>query len=111
MLRVKVARRYKRLSALFFAILGFIWLGFVGFTIVVIDDVAIQTGAAFVSFVIFVVAVLWMARRREQNFRCLDCGGEVEPCIEVEGKGGEPLLRLCKRCDVLWHVGTSPYPG
>jgi hypothetical protein len=110
MTRVKVARRHQFLSTLFFLVSGAVWLSFVVFVIVVVDDTAIQKGTAFVSFLMFVGVVVWRALRRETLLTCPDCGGDVEQSLQTEGQR-VPLLRLCKRCDVLWHVGNTPDAG
>lgn len=110
MTRVKVAIRHQFLSRLFFLISGAVWLAFVIFVVVVVDDTSIQKRTAFVSFLLFVGVVFWRVSRRETLFTCPDCGGEVEQSLETEGEQ-VPLLRLCKRCDVLWHVGNTPDAG
>lgn len=110
MTRVKVAIRHQFLSGLFFLVSGAVWLSFVAFVIVVADDTAIQIGTAFVSFLIFAGVVVWRGLRRETLFACPDCGGDVEQSLQTEGQR-VPLLRLCKRCDVLWHVGNTPDAG
>jgi hypothetical protein len=108
--RVKVAVRHQFLSRLFFLLSGAVWLSFVVFVVIVVDDSSIQKGTAFVSFLLFIGVVVWRLSRREALFTCPDCGGEVEQSLMTEGER-VPLLRLCKRCDVLWHVGNTPDAG
>lgn len=110
MTRVKVAIRHQFLSRLFFLIAGAVWLAFVAFVVAIVDDTSIQKGTALVSFLLFAGVVLWQLLRREKLFTCPDCGGKVEQSLETEGER-VPRLRLCKRCEVLWHVGNTPDAG
>lgn len=110
MTRVKVAIRHAWLSDLFVFVSGAVWLAFVAFVVVVVDDTAIQQRTAFVSFLLFIAVVLRRAIRAEALFTCPDCGGDVEESLPTEGER-VPLLRLCKRCDVLWYVGNTPDAG
>jgi hypothetical protein len=107
MTRVKSAIRDPWLSHLFFLVSGAVWLGFAAFVVVVVEDTAIERGTALVSLLLLIGVAVWRAIRAEALFTCPDCGGDVEQSLPTEGERA-PLLRLCKRCDVLWHVGNTP---
>ena len=74
------------------------------------DNIAAQKTAGLISFLALVVTFVVIMLRRKHEFHCPDCGGEVQKALETTTKGGEPVLRLCPRCDVLWHVGNVPEP-
>jgi hypothetical protein len=107
---IKSARPWNNTAAKIFFSLGGAWLVFVLVLVGVTDDVSIQKWGGSVSFVVFVVTFVVLALRLSPKFRCPDCGGDVQDPLETTAKGGEPLLQLCSRCDVLWHVGNVREP-
>lgn len=42
---------------------------------------------------------------RYRGFKCPRCGGIAEN-VENDGDEGTPILKLCKRCDTQWRIGT-----
>ena len=100
----KIFRR--RVGRLLFAAAG-AWLvvaTVIGFTV---DDVQVR-GFSLVASGIVALAVLALAElKASTEFICPDCGGGVAPPLETKGDG-QPILRLCPKCDVLWHMGNTP---
>jgi hypothetical protein len=107
---IKSARPWDNFGTRLFFSLGGAWLGFVALVVWMTDNIAAQKTAGLISFLAFGATFVVIVRRRPSNFCCPDCGGEVQQALESTTKGGEPVLRLCPRCDVLWHVGNVPEP-
>jgi hypothetical protein len=107
---IKSARPWDNFGTKLFVSLGAVWFGFVALVTWMTDNIAAQKTAGLISFIAFGVTFVVVMLRRPDKFRCLDCGGEVQQALESTRKGGEPVLRLCPRCDVLWHVGNFPDP-
>jgi len=53
------------------------------------------------GFALLNVAIVLVTRRK---FRCPECGGAVEDT--GNGIEGDPALKLCKHCDIIWRIGT-----
>jgi hypothetical protein len=108
---VKSAVKFKLFSTLFFVVTLTVWIAFVCFTALFIKDTSVIKIVSAISFVIFSVIFAYVYLKKDKEFRCPDCKGEVDDCYETEGNGGEPLLRHCRKCDVLWHIGDAPSIG
>ncbi|WP_143707480.1 hypothetical protein [Uliginosibacterium sp. TH139] len=63
------------------------------------------------SLIILWVSGNLISKKFAKEPLCPDCKGPLEPSIETEGEGGQPLLRYCTHCDVLWHIGNSLQKG
>ena len=107
---IKSARPWDNFGTRLFFSLGGVWFGLVVLVVWMTDNIAAQKTAALILFLAFGVTFFALMIRRPSEFRCLDCGGEVQQALESKTEGGEPVLRLCPRCDVLWHVGNVPEP-
>jgi hypothetical protein len=107
---IKSARPWDNTAVKLFLSLGGVWLVFMVVLVNLTDNVSFQKWGGFVSFAVFVVTFVVSALRLSPKFRCPDCGAEVQEPLETTAKGGEPLLQLCSRCDVLWHVGNVREP-
>jgi hypothetical protein len=108
---VKSATQHQRKPMLMFFLFGGIWLAFVAFMIVVLDSISVQQILISLSFLAIIIIMFHWAGKHHKEFRCPDCGGEVSEAMETSSQGGVPILRKCERCDVLWHVGSTPTPG
>ena len=107
---IKSARPWKNAGTRIFLSLGGAWFVFMVVVVSLTDNPAVQKTVGLISFVAFAVSFVVLLRGRQPEFRCLDCGGEVQTAMDTTNKGGEPILRLCPRCNVLWHVGNYPEP-
>jgi hypothetical protein len=106
--RIKFAKTYSRSNERLAILLFLLWFVSMGATFLLTDDEDIIKGVGFLTFIILVGTVLKQGIKLHKEFRCPDCGGEVDEPLETDpdNYGGAPSLRLCKRCDVLWHVGN-----
>jgi hypothetical protein len=104
---IKSASQYQRATSLIFLVSGAAWLFIVAVFVAAIDDVALQKWIGLISFLLLACFVIGSAAKRQREFRCPDCGNEVDQSLPTEGDGA-PLLRLCKHCDILWNVGKTP---
>lgn len=59
------------------------------------------------SLVVTALVTVMLQARLNRSFVCPDCSSPVSAQLPTEGWGGEPLLRHCPRCDVLWKVGQE----
>ena len=73
-----------------------------------IPEVRWQQVFGVVWFLCIVAALFTFLSRVGRRFLCPDCGGAVGAGLETDAKPGTPLLRHCKKCDVLWQVGAVP---
>lgn len=105
------ATRHQRAAGLYVLACGTAWLGFVGLTLVLTHDTATQQGLCLAALAVLGGALALGLRRQDRAFRCPDCGGPVEPPLDTGGQDDAPLLRQCRACNVLWHVGKTPTSG
>jgi Flp pilus assembly protein TadB len=73
-----------------------------------LDSIMLQSIFGLLSFVCFIVVLFRVVLKRRREFRCPDCGGEVEEAVETASSSSSPILRRCEKCDVLWRVGHTP---
>jgi len=69
-----------------------------------------RTVLAIADFVLLVAVLAAVTLRMGRSFGCPQCGGQVAPPLETDGKAGTPILRRCHQCDVLWQVGVESDP-
>lgn len=102
----KATAHRRRVDALWWG-LGLLWMGGVAL-IVLPATFPVHPGmAVLLHSAAFIVLWLWLSRRMQAAFRCPDCGGPVEDATPATSVEGDPVLRRCSRCTVLWDVGQT----
>jgi hypothetical protein len=64
-----------------------------------------------VAMAVALMLVLYLMRNpgslRGHEFRCPQCEAEIAAPLENSGANREPILFLCKKCEVLWFTGST----
>jgi hypothetical protein len=110
---VKSAVKFKISSLLFFSFSGGLWLVFEVLLISTVENTIIVKLLSLVLFILFVIVAIRYVLKTNKEFCCPDCGGEVDAPYETQDfeLKAQPILRHCRNCDVLWHVGNTPSAG
>lgn len=109
--RVKTAKAF-RTAWNVKAIGAFVLLAFlVSGIYFVLPPGASRGSIAFFIFVFFVLCAVPFRKRIKSivwpPLDCPDCNARIHQPLENSGEEGEPVLYLCKHCDVLWFAGHT----
>jgi hypothetical protein len=107
---IRNAARHRLLQGFVWALFGTLWaVGLVACMLTAAPNASPLVPGLVGSVVM--LACWWSVRRwLDKRFRCPCCGGPVEavptPKNPHGDPEGDPVYKLCKRCDILWQVGT-----